>query len=153
MVKSSGSVARGLASEHNRSGVTANNSAAVLPLDTTKVVTTVQPFEPSDAAVKCITAELDCLNDRKDVHVVLKELVNDRLLCFSRLRLGLAVTMSKGADPAEQEAGWAGLRCIFQYWWPVWVAPSGWWKTLPPPETVGFIANPKSPNFQNQVGG
>lgn len=150
VVNASGSVARGLASDHNRSGVTAKNSAAALALDTTKVVTTVKVVEPSDAAIKCISAVLDGLNDRKDVRVVLKEIVNHGLLCFSRLRLGLAVTMSKGADPAEQEPGWAGLRRIFQYWWPVWVSPSDGWKTLPPPGTVGFIANPKRPIYRTK---
>lgn len=74
------------------------------PIEATKVVGTVQPvILPSDADIQCITAVLGGLSERTDVRGVVQELVNDSLLCLSRLHTWATVKVN-GPDPLEPDA-------------------------------------------------
>lgn len=111
-----------------------------------KVVSNVQPVVvPNAESLKCITAVLQSLADRKDIREVLQQLVIDSLLCLARIKSGSAAGSGFASSSASTEQAWSTVRTILHRWWRVWeVAPDGYMQA-PPAGTVAFIAHPTRP--------
>lgn len=83
---------------------------------------------------------------------VLQQLLNETLLCFTRLKEESSGSVSPSDESASQQPVRPGVRNLLHHWWPVWEDPTGAAMQCPPPGTVGFLVHPSRPVSTSRWG-
>jgi len=97
---------------------------------------------PTSSAVTCVSFVLQTVMERKDALEVLRQLLDDSLLCLVRKRRQEGFKFKEKTKTGRPRSEWTDVNDVTDRWWATWEARRDSINCLPEVGTVASVANP-----------